>query len=410
MKRIFIFCLLIIGVYSCVNSNNQSELFNKQITSADSIQLFISEVYKQNTYLEFKPTKYRPDTNIWQHSYPNGNIFMQGAYYIDDSLNNGQCSYSYNLPDNTPREGYMCSVEYYEWQQHNLHLCKTGSWEFYHENGQLMKLSNFIKGREDGYEVELYESGTKKSEGTYEQGRKIGLWKTFYPNSQIQSIVLYDSFQMRYDEFWLKNGVKTLSDGTGFIALKRENDSIVIEYDNYILNGRYFQYRLDTPYDKSSYSGIKKYYIDMERYYTKGIPSGNWKFYGNAGKTEKQRVSRITPYVNGLRNGLSVRFFNDDTTSSVLYINGEMHGEYIRKHCSTLRMESIERWDMGKRHGVREYFDFDGLPELHQYYYHASFIGEVKFENGEIVSERIIEGNETEFEELRVQTTYYKNQ
>ena len=58
----------------------------------------------------------------------------------------------------------------------------------------------------------------------------------------------------------------------------------------------------------------------------------------------------------------------------------------------------IEVWNMGLRHGIRKRFDEEtGQRVFFEYFYNDDYVGEEEFENGDLVKQRIFEGDEKKF-------------
>ena len=334
---------------------------------------------------------------------------MTGKYKLDDSLNQGCYTYSYRMPiyskDNNvigEENYYICSAEWLKRENMNLHVCRTGKWNFFHNNGQLKYIINYQNGWRDDTVVEYFPSGIKKTEGKYNIGKRTGEWNEYYENGQEKSRINYFNDSVKIDDFWLPDGEVAMSRGTGYfvtVDTSRYGDSIITQYINHLRHGRNFTYR-------RTLKQYEKFRILEEVYYYKDKLTGIWKYYGTCADSDEESLSKIEPYKNDLQHGLSVGLFRYDTVSTGMYINGEKDGDFIRRRSNTLKVELIERWKMGLRHGVREYYDNEGKPELYQFFSNDSFIGEMKFENGIKISERIIEGEEKEFNRLRKQTTH----
>jgi len=56
----------------------------------------------------------------------------------------------------------------------------------YHQNGQMAVERNYINGTENGLEKEYYEDGTLKQKGTFVNGKEDGLWEMYFPNGQVK--------------------------------------------------------------------------------------------------------------------------------------------------------------------------------------------------------------------------------
>lgn len=83
---------------------------------------------------------------------------------------------------------------------------KEGTFTYYYKNANKKSLTNYVKGRENGIDLEWYENGSKKSEGEYIEDEK--------KMNPIHKI----------NQFWDVNGVREVVDGNGIIEDKDENE------------------------------------------------------------------------------------------------------------------------------------------------------------------------------------------
>jgi len=85
-------------------------------------------------------------------------------------------------------------------------LSKEWDYEYeYHGNGQLMSSKRFNKSINDGQFTTWYESGEKRSEDNWENGKKVGKWFSWHSNGQVESEGFYiddqkDGLWVFYDE------------------------------------------------------------------------------------------------------------------------------------------------------------------------------------------------------------------
>ena len=64
---------------------------------------------------------------------------------------------------------------------------QTGSWTWWHPNGQRAEEGDYLVGRKAGQWVSWYESGAKKEEGIYHNGMKNGVW-TYYNDDKDNTV------------------------------------------------------------------------------------------------------------------------------------------------------------------------------------------------------------------------------
>ena len=284
-------------------------------------------------------------------------------------------------------DGWMCSYEWREREKHNLHVCKDGYWEFFHENGKLKSKGKFINGWFDSLWVEYSDNGQKILEAKYLDKTQKGEWKFWYPNGQLKKIIKHtDSLTLMLEAYDV-NGVQKVKDGDGQFIEHTPLDTaekFLATYENGVLNGKYVKY-------------FENGKVEREGQYLNGEEEGTWtSYYFYYGKW------LIRNYKNGKAHGYFYNFYiNEDTTLISFFVNGFEDG--ITKHFDehTGEITLIEPWEMGERHGIRKYFDSSGIPELYQYFYKGEMVGEERFENGEIVKQRIFEGDEKKFYSLK---------
>ncbi len=106
-------------------------------------------------------------------------------------------------------------------------LSKEWDYEYeYHGNGQLMSSKRFNKSINDGQFTTWYESGEKRSEDNWENGKKVGKWFSWHSNGQVESEGFYiddqkDGLWVFYDE----TGTK-VSEGVYAAGALINNDSL----------------------------------------------------------------------------------------------------------------------------------------------------------------------------------------
>lgn len=105
-------------------------------------------------------------------------------------------------------------------------LSKEWDYEYeYHGNGQLMSSKRFNKSINDGQFTTWYESGEKRSEDNWENGKKVGKWFSWHSNGRVESEGFYiddqkDGLWVFYDE----TGTK-VSEGVYAAGALINNDS-----------------------------------------------------------------------------------------------------------------------------------------------------------------------------------------
>ncbi len=360
----------------------------------DSMNFVLVEFYENG---KIKRTGFIRDSiehGPWKYFYDNGKLKQNGVYIIDDSLNNGNSTYSYKLPlidsegDTIDEsDGRMGSVDWNAREKKNLHVCKDGYWEFFHENGQLKSKGNFQNGWAIGDWEEYSLNGRLIKKSNFKDKKANGEWKYWHSNGQLMKIEMHNDSSSLLIQAYDKDGTHKVIDGDGEFIEPYPSDtlkSFLGTYKDGILNGRYVKY-------------FENGKIEEQGQYKNGKAEGEWiHYYFYYDK------SLIRNYRNGEAHGYFYNFdINEDTTQIRFFVNGSEHG--VTKHMDeqTGKITLVEPWNMGKRHGIRKYYNSEGIPELYQYYIEGEMIGEEQFENGEISKLNIFEGNENEFYQLK---------
>jgi antitoxin component YwqK of YwqJK toxin-antitoxin module len=117
-------------------------------------------------------------------------------------------------------------------------------------------ISNALKKLPD------YSENAKVEEGRYEEGKKIGVWKTYYPNGNIKSEITYTNNRPKgYAKMYYENG-KMQEEGIW------ENNRWVGDYKAYHSNGQLFY---DFAYNNTGKrEGQQKYYYENGQMMMKG--------------------------------------------------------------------------------------------------------------------------------------------
>lgn len=137
-------------------------------------------------------------------------------------------------------------------QVDSLRRFQSFTYDFY-ADGSLQMKGNYYNNLMNG--VFYYFNPHRKYEaiGLMVDNRKVGKWQYFYSNGQLKSEVMFhENKRAEMLNFWDKNGVQTVVDGSGFCNSFNEKDSI---YEK----GTYLNY-----YKYGSWNG---YYADSSPYY-----------------------------------------------------------------------------------------------------------------------------------------------
>ena len=315
---------------------------------------YIAETYYENGQL--KSLGSMQDNIVvgyWRYYFENGNLRQKGNYAIDDSLNKGNWTYSYKRPirdkdGNILKEfnGWMCSVAEDAREKKNLHVCKVGPWVYYHENGKMKSKGYYKNGWPDGRWLEYADNGRKILLANYENGQPTKQWRYWHPNGQLMKVIHHTDSTKILMEAYNPQGEQQVIKGRGqFIEVNPiTSESFMATYENGIMVG---------PYKKYFNNGK----IEEEGHYLDGNRHGLWTLYQFYFGKWIERT-----YSNGVLNGYVYEFIGNDTTHIQYFENGLEHGiskrfEYGISNGSPKQISLIERWNKGKRHGIREKYD-----------------------------------------------------
>lgn len=315
---------------------------------------------------------------------------------------------------------------------------KNGPTIYYYPGGRIKSEVNFVNGLEEGLSKEYAEDGRIITLTTYRSGyitqreringyiegdKKHGIWKTFYPNGQLQSEGYYKrgvehGYFKEYDASGnltittkYENGVK-IEDAKELLKLEVRKDyypdgavKIAASYNKEgKLEGVRREFTEDGSIERSFIfkNGImigegivtekgerdgywKEYYdsgvLRAEGRYEKDLKVGAWKFYHPSSRLSQEGVYdkqgrpegewrwyydsgnllRIENYFNGLLDGTLTEY--DETGREVTrgeYIEGLENGEWFVE-VGDSRVEG--RYSDGMRTGVWKYFMIPYPPE-----------------------------------------------
>lgn len=193
---------------------------------------------------------------------------------------------------------------------------------FYSKKGILTERNCWLNDNlNDGF-VSNFLSGKIKESGRFEDGKKEGIWKTFYENGKIKTLGAFladvkdgrwtyfhpDSLAA-YSELWAEGELKSVSDFTsvsGKILSGGESKNGI---------GRVLRYHL---------SGIRKQKFSISN----GVPDGQFWDYDSLG-----RVLRLRQFNQGELEGELIEFYPDSSVASkTTFQNGEENGPTISLH------------------------------------------------------------------------------
>lgn len=200
--------------------------------------------YHSNNFINDHPHNF---VGYWKIYYPNGRL------YTDYHVNNGIHTEAWTIfNDDGSIKGhhYPCENGYhvkyiYDTDQPRetgriTNGKKEGIWTTYYRNGNIESKGSYSNGEKKGEWNEYHENGKLKEEGSYLNDKKVSTWNTYYDDGS----TLYETGSYGSYNAGGKNGAWKTYHKNG--ALK-----IGCYYNRGYLNGRYEQYRKDGSLKKS---------------------------------------------------------------------------------------------------------------------------------------------------------------
>lgn len=177
------------------------------------------------------------------------------------------------------------------------------------------------EGVKDGPWKEFYSDGQLRSEGSYRNGKKIGKWRFYHPNSNLEQEGNFNN-QGNADGIW-----KWYYDNNSLMReesyMNGKQEGLFTEYDE---NGRII---VQGEYVDGLEEGLWKYQLGDHReegYYRGGMRSGEWKYYYDEGQTAFQGA-----YIDDNPNGRHIWFWPDGRKKDEgEFINGMKTGDWLQ--------------------------------------------------------------------------------
>lgn len=199
----------------------------------------------------------------------------------------------------------------------------------------LFSISNAVLAQKE-YKIYYYDNGNVSSEGTMEDERPNGYWKTYYPSGQLKSEGNRLNFEL--DSVWI------------FYNELGERVSS-ISYKNGKRNGEMISFKNDLVYEVSEFENDINVGVSTIYY-----PTGEKK--------------RVVPYENGKQHGKGFDYETDGRIITLL----EFEDGYLR------RADQINRLDnLGKKRGSWIEFHPNGVVAMEGYYMNDLKNGIFKF-------------------------------
>lgn len=144
-------------------------------------------------------------TGTWMEYYEDGKLKTKGVHE----------EHQYTLAEAWSEQGDQLIIDgegHYKWYdpitevlllsglyEHGL---KTGSWEIYHESGEIFQTVTYEKGKMHGEAISYFETGEIQSEGFYSNDKRDGDWIWYNANGIKESAVSYENGKKEGDQFF----------------------------------------------------------------------------------------------------------------------------------------------------------------------------------------------------------------
>ena len=155
-------------------------------------------------------------------------------------------------------------------EEHYKRGKKIGVWKYYYENKQLQSIGFFKNDFQDSTYTEWFSNGNINKTGNFKNDKEVGTWKYYYENGQLKEEASFDDKGKKLITFIDKAGKQIITNGNGFLI-------------NYFDNG------------------AKR----AEGNYENGYEKGEWKFYTPNGELDFSEI-----FVDGTKNGKAVYYIN----------------------------------------------------------------------------------------------------
>jgi antitoxin component YwqK of YwqJK toxin-antitoxin module len=196
---------------------------------------------------------------------------------------------------------------------------KSGSFIYYHENGNISSAGNYYEDKKTGAWKNYYQSGVLNNEGDFVDGHGDGIWRYYYDTTQTL----------------MGTGSYTLSKKSGLWKFYYKSGNL--SYEGTVVDGK--------P------NGLWRYYFDTTQVlkstgnFSMNKKVGSWQYYHRSGHLHSKGE-----YLEGDANGIWNYYYDSMQTlrSSKNYDHGVFHGTVTDYYAGG----SIMRKDEYKKHGL----------------------------------------------------------
>lgn len=191
-------------------------------------------------------------------------------------------------------------------------------------------------GRKQGVWKVYDEEHNLKYTGEFINGKPVGIFTYYYPDSQVKAIVnQLDSGKIAYAKYFHQKG-------------------------NLMATGKYVNQKKDSTW---LYYSEEDGALSSDEHYANTVKEGVWKTYYPDGK-----VAEEITYRNGLQDGPNIQYFTDGKMKmKVTFVNGQMEGPYTIYHLDGT-VEVSGTFLHSNKNGTWTYFNNEGATEKKEEY------------------------------------------
>lgn len=294
-------------------------------------------------------------TGIWKEYYQNGKI-KQTEECVPKILARDFKGYYLN--------GQLKQIGRNDYKYSSSSGRKVGEWKEYHENGQLQKTYQYKEGYKSGVWKKFHDDGSLFQIGEYEEGKPIGFWKDYYETGQLKKIGMYSHIYSR---------------------MERKG-----EWKDYHENGQL---------KRTCYHGYRGRGGEQREYYKNGElkhigswgelnnQSGEWKYYRKNGK-----LKRVEEYYEGIViSPICTYFFNERivvTKENYKVVYTYENSDQISKCLKYKTGKSKFYYYNGNLKTVKKYKGENRKSKIIGYYMNGSFATKEKVKKGDSIEIR----------------------
>lgn len=247
---------------------------------------------------------------------------------------------------------------------------KHGKWKFYDDEGHLLEVESYSRGKRNGVRKEFYPDGKLAFEGAYSNHKPEGVWKYWHKNGKPEKTGTYkDSLKVGTWQYWYDNGelsrteyyLNGKKEGVQHEFYKNGNPKVDISMSGGLRNGTVTVYETngkkesETEYVNDVKHGrSRKWYNEVlisESEFRNGLLNGyvhRW--------TSKGDTLEWASYVNNVREGQTIRWKNNKRVSEELYVNDRQQGQCNYFDRQTGKLLYIRWMNAGKPDSLQTFY------------------------------------------------------